>query len=193
MSLEAYGVVWAWLTRITRGHPSLSVSSLTQTFRPTFGPLRVRCISFYQPTYLRMYFNVIHVRICFYCTTCRDFLTLASFTNFLDFCLHNSKRDDLWKSLIVDLTSIKYHRYNSNTNYLLFAFGIHFLLIFFFFVIVELICDKEKRKKGKERERESFRPLKFYTFLRVLTCWCVPIRRLIREVKRQRKREKKGR
>lgn len=27
---RSYGVVWAWLTRITRSHPSLSVSSLAQ-------------------------------------------------------------------------------------------------------------------------------------------------------------------
>lgn len=34
---RSYGVVWAWLTRITRSHPSLSVSSLTQ---PSVLPMR---------------------------------------------------------------------------------------------------------------------------------------------------------
>lgn len=32
---RSYGVVWAWLTRITRSHPSLSVSSLTHS-RPSY-------------------------------------------------------------------------------------------------------------------------------------------------------------
>lgn len=37
---RSYGVVWAWLTRITRSHPSLSVSSLTQpSVLPTRGAL----------------------------------------------------------------------------------------------------------------------------------------------------------
>lgn len=37
---RSYGVVWAWLTRITRSHPSLSVSSLTQpSVLPTCGAL----------------------------------------------------------------------------------------------------------------------------------------------------------
>ena len=43
---RSYGVAWAWLTRITRSHPSLSVSSLTQ---PSVLPTReVLDLSFFR-------------------------------------------------------------------------------------------------------------------------------------------------